>query len=115
MIDKRRFSTRNSARHSELVTHSGGTLFNFLQNVSRKAIFRRGSTGDVTFHSAAGNSGVNANIFQKFKESNQKGKTKERAFKERKGFRRMLNVTIVSWAVDKSSTIFNTADTHIGT
>ena len=28
--DKERFSTRNSARHSELVTHSGGTLFNFL-------------------------------------------------------------------------------------
>ena len=32
-VDKGRFSTRNSARHPELVTHSGGTLFNFLQNV----------------------------------------------------------------------------------
>ena len=37
--DKARFSTRNSARHLELVTHNGGTLFNFLQIVSRKAIF----------------------------------------------------------------------------
>ena len=32
-IYKWRFSTRNSARHSKLVTHSGGTLFNFLQKI----------------------------------------------------------------------------------
>ena len=38
---KGRFSTRNSAQHSELVTHSGGTLLNFLQSVSRKSDLQR--------------------------------------------------------------------------
>ena len=41
LIDKGRFSTRNSAQHSELVTHSGGTLLNFLQSVSRKSDLQR--------------------------------------------------------------------------
>ena len=35
-LDKGRFSTRNSAQHSELVTHSGGTLLNFLQSEARE-------------------------------------------------------------------------------
>ena len=48
-LDNARFSTWNSARHSELVAHSGGTLFNFLQIVSRKAIFREVNFSDDRF------------------------------------------------------------------
>ena len=40
LTDKARLSTWNSAWHAELLTHSGGTLFNFLQTDSRKAIWR---------------------------------------------------------------------------
>ena len=43
MLDKGRFATRNSAQHSELVTHSGRTLLNFWQCVSHKTDPQRSS------------------------------------------------------------------------